>query len=53
MYGTCLENKCHTLFIGNNVDKREDASEAIWPLKVNFESSVTPKSLAEVTGTSS
>ena len=38
MYSTSLEKKCHTLFIWTNVDKSEEVSEAIWPLKVRFES---------------
>ena len=55
MYSTSLENKCRTIFIWTNVDKRdlEEVSEAIWPLKVRFESSVTPRSLTEVKSTRS
>ena len=34
MCSTSLERKCRTLFIWTNVDKREEVSEAIWPLKV-------------------
>ena len=30
-----------------------EVSEAVWPLKVRFESSVTPRSLAAATGTRS
>ena len=51
MYSTSLENMLRTLFIWTNVDKREEVSEAIWPLKVRFESNVTPRSLTEITGT--
>ena len=34
MSSTTLENKCRTIFICTNVDKRdlEEVSEAIWPL---------------------
>ena len=53
MCSTSLEIKCRTLFIWTNADKREEVSEAIWPLKVRFESSVTPRSLAKVIGTRS
>ena len=35
------------------IDKRGEVSEAIWPLKVAFVSSVTPTSLAAATGTRS
>ena len=35
------------------IDKRWEVSEAIWPLKVIFESSVTSRSLAAATGTRS
>ena len=51
MYSISLENKRRTLFISTNVAKRDEVSEAMWPLKVRFESSVTPRSLTEVTGT--
>ena len=53
MYSTSLKKKCHTLFMWTNADKWEEVSEAVWPLKVRFKSSVTPRSLTEVTGTRS
>ena len=48
-----LSNRWRTRFIWHRVDSNEEVKAVIWLLKVRPESRMTPRSLADGTGTKS